>query len=96
GNTVLTGHVWDSWNQPGPFSKLRTLRYGDQFTIQAWGQTYTYEVRENRFMFPKQVNKVFQHQELDWVTLVTCEFYNPFKDNYVFRRAVSAVLISVD
>jgi LPXTG-site transpeptidase (sortase) family protein len=96
GNTVITGHVWDANNNPGPFAEIKDLRHGDQIEIQAWGQTYTYEVRENRIVTPKQVGTVFSHEEYDWVTLVTCEFFNPFNDNYLFRRIVQAVLVSVE
>ena len=96
GNTVLTGHVWDSFNQPGPFAELKNLKYGDQVLIHAYGQTYTYEVRESKTYWAKTaVSKVFQHEELDWVTLMTCETYNPFNGDYFFRRAVRAVLVSV-
>ncbi len=95
GNTVITGHVWDAYNLPGPFAKLKSLRYGDQFTIHAFGMTYTYEVRENTIVLPSRVNKIFQHEEYDWVTLVTCKFYNPFSGGYLFRRAIRAVLLSV-
>jgi len=96
GNTVLTGHVWDSYNQPGPFANLKSLKYGDQILIHAFGMTYTYEVRESKTYWAKTaVSKVFQHEELDWVTLVTCETYNPLNGDYFFRRAVRAVLVSI-
>ena len=95
GNTVITGHVWDAYNQPGIFSELKTLRYGDQIQIQAWGVTYTYEVRESKLVTKKNVNAAFQSEEYDWLTLVTCEFYNPFTGDYLFRRAVRAVLVDV-
>ncbi len=95
GNTVITAHVWDAYNQPGIFSELKTLKYGDQVQIQAWGLTYTYEVRESKLVTKKNVSAAFQSEEYDWVTLVTCEFYNPFTGDYLFRRAVRAVLVSV-
>ncbi|MBT3321766.1 MAG: sortase [Anaerolineae bacterium] len=95
GNTVITAHVWDVHNQPGIFSDLKTLGYGDQVQIQAWGQTYTYEVRESKLVTTKNVNAVLQSSDYDWLTLVTCEFYNPFTGDYLFRRAVRAVLVSV-
>lgn len=95
GNTVITGHVWDAYNKPGPFENLRALKYGDQIKIHAWGQEYTYEVRESRLVTSKKVDTVFQHEELDWVTLLSCEFYNPINGNYLFRRVVRAVLVSV-
>ena len=95
GNTVITGHVWDAYNNPGIFAELKTLKYGDQVQIHAWGQTYTYEVRESNLVTTKNVSAVLQSEEYDWVTLVTCEFYNPFTGDYLFRRAVRAVLVSV-
>ena len=95
GNTVITGHVWDANNNPGPFVHLRNLRYGDQIKIHAWGQVYTYEVRESKFITSNNVKTVFKHEDLDWLTLLSCEFYNPINDNYLFRRMVRAVLISV-
>ncbi len=95
GNTVITGHVWDAYNNPGIFAELKTLKYGDQVQIQAWGETYTYEVRESKLVKSSNVNTVLQSEEYDWLTLVTCEFYNPFNGEYLFRRAVRAVLVSV-
>ncbi|MCP4142349.1 MAG: sortase [Chloroflexi bacterium] len=95
GNTVITGHVWDTYNQPGVFSELKTLTYGDQVQIQAWGLTHTYEVRESNLITSKNVDAVLQSEEYDWLTLVTCEFYNPFTEEYLFRRSVRAILVSV-
>ncbi len=95
GNTVLTGHVWNSFNQPGVFSRINTLAYGDQVQIHAWGLTYTYEVRESLLVTEKNVATVLRPEEYDWLTLLTCEFYNPFTGDYLFRRAVKAVLIDI-
>ncbi len=95
GNTVLTGHVWNADNTPGIFANLRFLKYGDQFTIHNFGQVYTYEVRKNKLFSSINVPHVFKHEEFDWVTLLTCELYNPLSDSYVFHRVVRAVLVSV-
>ena len=95
GNTVITAHVWDAHNRPGPFAGLKTLRYGDVIKIQAWGQTYQYEVRESRLVSPKNTTAVIKHEELDWVTLVTCEDYNLLFAKYSYRRVVRAVLTKV-
>ena len=95
GNTVLTAHVFNNDGLAGPFSQLNTLGYGDQIKIQAWGQTYTYEVRESKLVAPRNVKKIFQHEEYDVVTLLTCEFYNPLSGEYFLRRAVRAVLVDV-
>ena len=95
GNSILTGHVWDANNNPGPFADLKNLQYGDQIIIIGWNQTYVYEVRESSLVFPNKVDKVFQHEEYDYLTLLTCEMYNPLGGNYVFRRIVRAVLVEI-
>lgn len=95
GNTILTGHVWDANNRPGPFARIKYLQYGDRIEINAWGQTYIYEVRESKLVLPGKVDEVFRHEEYDYVTLLTCEFYNPLTGNYILRRMVRAVLVDV-
>jgi len=96
GNTVLTGHVWDAFNNPGPFAQVRTLKYGDTIQLLVDDQVYTYEVRESRIISSTNVDAAMQHKEYDWVTLVTCEGYNSVLGNYDYRRIVRAVLVSVD
>ncbi|MBN2045800.1 MAG: sortase [Anaerolineales bacterium] len=96
GNTILTGHVWDSNNNPGPFAQIKSLRYGDEIKIEAWDHIYIYQVVESKLVFPRNVNRVFEHAESDALTLLTCELYNPFGGNYFFRRIVTAVLVSVE
>lgn len=95
GNTVLTGHVWDSWNQAGPFRNLRQLEIGDTFLIHAYGSVYTYEVTETQRVYPDQVASVFEHSDYDTVTLVTCESYSLWTGGYRYRRAVSAILVEI-
>ena len=60
GNTVLTGHVWDANNLPGPFIHLKNLKYGDLIEIEAWGMVYTYEVRSNSLIYASNINTVMQ------------------------------------
>ena len=95
GNSVLTGHVTNASGLPGPFAGLGTLKYGDSVLIQAYGHTYTYEVRENTLVLPGDTNAVLDHKERDWVSLVTCEYYNKVSGEYLFRRVVRAVLVNV-
>jgi len=95
GNTVLTAHVWNADNTPGIFAGIKNLKYGDRFTLHAFGQTYVYEVRENTWVRGSSVSKVFKHEEYDWVTLLTCEGYNPLTGGYRFRRMVRAVLVEI-
>ncbi len=95
GNTVLTAHVLDANNNPGPFSDIKGMQLGQKIYIHAFGQTYVYQVQENRKILPASISKVFKHEEYDWITLVTCENYNAKVGLYTTRRMVRAVLISV-
>ncbi len=96
GNTVLTGHVWDADNTPGVFFEIKNLRYGDKVYVHAFGLTYVYEVRENHWVWGgRNPSAVLQHEEMDWVTLLTCEAYNPLTGNYFLRRVVRAVLVEI-
>ena len=95
GNSAITGHVWDAYNRPGPFARLKDLRYGDQIKIHAFGQVYIYEIRENTTISPKNVSAVLKHEEKSWLTLVTCEDYIESSNTYSSRRMVRAVLIQI-
>lgn len=95
GNTVITGHVWDANNLPGPFANVKCLNYGDTIQIRAWGLTYTYEVRETTTVAPWQVNSALREETYDWVTLVTCEDYQDSAQSYASRRVIRAVLVDV-
>lgn len=95
GNSVITGHVWDAFNKPGPFTNLKDLKYGDQVKIHAFGQVFIYEVRESSLISPSNVTTMLRHEEKSWLTLVTCDTYNETTKAYKYRRIVRAVLISV-
>ncbi len=97
GNSVLTAHVWDANNTPGIFAHLKELEHGDQFFIYAFGDKYTYEVRESLLVGTDQIHALLKHYEgRSWVTLATCENYNFLRLNYSLRRLVRAVLVSVN
>lgn len=95
GNTVLTGHVTDAANIPGPFAYLKELKDGDKVYIHSDGLVYVYEVQQSFTVTPSNVSEVFKHQDYDWLTLVTCENYNDKFETYTSRRVVRAILISV-
>jgi LPXTG-site transpeptidase (sortase) family protein len=96
GNSVLTGHATNANGGKGPFAALGTLRWGDQIVIHAFGQQYVYEVRTvNRLINPKDTSVVKKHEDLPWVTLITCNGYDEKTDTYRWRTAVRAVQISV-
>lgn len=95
GNSVITGHVWDALNQPGPFAKLKNLQYGDQVKVHAFGQVYIYEIRASKTVSPSSISTVFKHEEKPWITLITCEDYKERSQTYSYRRMVRAVLVKV-
>jgi LPXTG-site transpeptidase (sortase) family protein len=96
GNTVLSAHVYEASGLPGPFVDLGDLQWGDKVEISSWGKKYTYEVRSvSRWTKPDDL-ETLKHEELDWVTLVTCRSYDEDKDEYLRRTVVRAVLVSVE
>jgi LPXTG-site transpeptidase (sortase) family protein len=95
GNSVITGHVWDALNRPGPFVGLINLTYGDQIKIHTFGQVYVYEVIESQVVQPSNITAAFKHENKSWLTLITCENYQDKTETYTNRRMVRAVLVSV-
>ncbi len=93
GNSVLTAHVWDANNKPGPFLLLKNLKYGDRIHIRAWGMIYIYEVRASQALIPSDFATVLKHEESAWLTLLTCENYSGKDQIYHSRRMVRAILI---
>lgn len=96
GNSVLTAHVINSNGLPGPFANLKELKYGDQIIVNLYGQQYIFEVRNTRLSRPTTTNFALEDlEDYSYLTLVTCQGYNPLSDSYLFRRIVRAVLVSV-
>ena len=94
GNTVITAHVWDVFDTPGVFADLKSMAFGDQFSIHFGDSEYIYEVRENYVVYADD-RSVFDHSETDIVTLMTCEGYSKTMDGYLYRRIVSTVLVDI-
>lgn len=95
GNSGIAGHVVLANGMPGPFARLRGLQYGDPVIVRAWGLRHVYEVREVAHVSP-QDPFVLRHEDLSWLTLITCEGYIEETDTYQGRVAVRAVLVSVE
>ncbi|MGA2113096.1 MAG: choice-of-anchor Q domain-containing protein [Anaerolineales bacterium] len=95
GNSVLTGHVYNSSGLPGPFQSISTLRWGDPVIIHADGAEYVYGVREVMQVGPEDVGAMLQHEDRPWVTLVTCRGYKEAAGGYEYRILVRAVLMDV-
>ncbi len=96
GNTVITGHAYNNFGQPGPLYNLASLRWGDQIVITANGQEYVYEVRSvSEYTSPKDISVLQRHEAYDWVTLITCNSYDQNEDAFLFRTVVRAVLVDI-
>lgn len=96
GNSVLTAHVTNPSGLAGPFAELGRLKHGDQIIIHMDEQRYIFEVRESKLVRPDTT--AFALQDLEdnaYLTLITCQGYNPLNDSYLFRRVVRAVLVEV-
>jgi len=93
GNSALTAHVYNADGTAGPFVNLNTLKWGDKIILHAYGSVYTYEVRDVLRVAPDDFTPL-QHEDLSWLTLLTCQGYNASEGSYDWRVAVRAVLIS--
>jgi LPXTG-site transpeptidase (sortase) family protein len=96
GNSVLTAHIYNASGLEGPFAALKLLKHGDQIIVHLFGGQYVYEVRDSRLARPYSTSYAFQSlQDHSYLTLITCQFYNPLNESYLFRRVVRAVLVEV-
>ena len=95
GNSVLAAHVYDASGQPGPFVHLGSLVWGDQVIVHAFGQAYIYEVRESELVAPGAVSAAIKHEQLPWLTLITCQGYEETNNTYHYRVVVNAVQVAI-
>jgi len=95
GNTGITGHVTLPTGLPGPFENLGELRWGDEVIIHSWGLRHIYKVRVAKQVLPDDMS-VLGHREYDWVTLITCKYFNEYLNEYEARVVVQAVLMRVE
>jgi LPXTG-site transpeptidase (sortase) family protein len=95
GNSVLTGHVWDADNTPGIFYGIGNLKYGDQVIVHIGNTDYVYSVRSVKNVAESNVKAMFKHEELPWITLVTCKGFDETSGEYLYRTLVRAVLVDV-
>lgn len=92
GNSSITAHIYDSNGNPGLFIDLETLKWGDKVLVNAYGQTYEYEVRSiEKHVHPEDTSAIFKPEEFPWLTLITCKGYDPESDSYQWRVVVRAV-----
>lgn len=95
GNSVVTGHVYLPNGQPGPFVGLSRLKWGDRVVLHVNGLAYAYEIRNVEQVTPDNLS-AYRHEDVSWVTLVTCQGYNPSTNTYDYRLVVQAVLMNIE
>jgi LPXTG-site transpeptidase (sortase) family protein len=94
GNSVITAHVTDSNGKNGPFANIKNLKHGDKIIVHMYGEKYIFEVRNSNMVTPSSTKSALEHLEgHSYLTLITCQTYNPLSDSYLFRRVVRAVLM---
>lgn len=94
GNTALTGHVVLPNGLPGPFARLGELAWGDEIQLQTGAGLYVYQVIYSWSTHERDLS-VLRHEELDWITLITCSDFDERAETYRKRFAVRAVLVEV-
>ncbi len=96
GNSVLTGHVVDADGLPSVFARLGELKYGDQIIVHLNGQKYIFEVRKVNTLVDPHSKTAFAHEDLPWLTLITCQGYNDKTGEYNWRIVIKAALVRVE
>lgn len=92
---MLAAHVTNASGQPGPFAHLSNLVWGDPVIVHAFGQEYVYAVRDSELMSPGSVAAAIKHEQLPWLTLITCQGYDETSNTYHYRIVVSAVQVAI-
>jgi LPXTG-site transpeptidase (sortase) family protein len=95
GNSAITGHVVLSNGLAGPFSNLKSLKWDDEIIIHMSDQKYIYRVRSLEEIKPDDTD-ILRHEELPWITLITCQDYDSETGTYLKRIAVRAILMKVE
>lgn len=95
GNSVLAAHNYLADGSAGPFKDLHLLRWGDRIEVSAYGSTSIFEVRSVKQVKPDDLSSL-EHQDVPFLTLITCKSFNEITQSYQWRLVVEAVLISVE
>lgn len=94
GNAVLTAHVYGYNGKPGPFVDIKNLAYNDQVIVHVYGQQYIFAVRTSQQVRPQDTRYAYEHVEGgSYLTLITCQSYDPTSNTYSHRRVVRLVLV---
>lgn len=95
GNSAIAGHAVLPSGVPGPFARLPKLAWGDTIIVHGWGQRYIYEVRSIAQVTPDDVS-ILQHESYPWLTLITCQDFDPARGEYMRRTIVRAIQTGIE
>jgi LPXTG-site transpeptidase (sortase) family protein len=96
GNSVLTGHNYQSNGKPGPFVYLGKLKYDDEIIVHLGDEKVVYRVRTVDERVDPGDTSALKHEDLPWLTLITCGGYDEVSHGYEFRTVVRAVQVKVE
>jgi LPXTG-site transpeptidase (sortase) family protein len=94
GNSAIAAHKVLSDGEAGPFADLHRLVYGDRIIIHGWNQQYLYEVRTIERVQAQDMSAL-RHEELPWLTLITCRDFDEAAGRYPWRTIVRAVQVDI-
>jgi LPXTG-site transpeptidase (sortase) family protein len=94
GNSAIAAHKVLSDGEAGPFADLHRLVYGDRIIIHGWNQQYLYEVRTIERVQAQDMSAL-RHEELPWLTLITCRDFDESAGRYPWRTIVRAVQVDI-
>lgn len=94
GNSVITGHLVTADGKPGPFYNLKLLTRGEYIYVDNGGFRYIYKVALKNLVQPND-ESILDHRDESWLTLVTCDSYDPESGTYLRRLVVGAKLVRI-
>ncbi|MBL7163789.1 MAG: sortase [Anaerolineales bacterium] len=93
GNSVIAGHINVPDGSTGPFADIDQLAWSDRILIHLNGDVYVFEVREVYRTTPDDLDVLTREDGYSWITLVTCDTFDPISHKYTFRTIVVAVRV---
>ena len=96
GNSIVTGHVWNAFDQAGPFVDIHQLKWGDKIIVHLYDTSYEFEVRSTLTVEPSDMSLLDKDEDYSWLNLMTCRDFNEETNVYDYRLIVRSVLINVE
>ena len=75
---------------------MKSLAWNDAVIVHAFHQKYTFRVRSVEPWVAPENMQALRHEDLSWLTLITCQGYDAKTNTYGWRTIVRAVLVGVE